>query len=50
VANGQGPKRGQSLGVLNTSTLTAGDYQAIRELHMDGSLLATVTRPFTLVP
>jgi len=50
VANGQGPKRGQSLGVLNTSTLTAGDYQAILELHMDGSLLATVTRPFTLVP
>ena len=50
VANAQGPKRGESLGVLNTSTLATGRYQAILELHMDGSLLATVTRPFTLVP
>ena len=50
VANAQGPKRGQSLGVLNTSTLAPGRYQAILELHMDGSLLATVNRPFTIVP
>ena len=51
VANARGPKRGQSLGILNTSTLAAGRYEAILELHhMDGSLLGTVTRPFTLVP
>ena len=51
VANAKGPKRGQSLGILNTSTLAAGRYEAILELHhMDGALLGTVTRPFTLVP
>jgi hypothetical protein len=50
VANVEGPRRGQSLGVLRTSTLEPGRYQAILELHKDGSLLATVTRPFTLVP
>jgi hypothetical protein len=49
VANAQGPKRGASLGILNTSNLAAGNYQAILELHVDGTLQATVTRPFTLV-
>jgi hypothetical protein len=49
VANGQGPKRGASLGVLNTSDLAAGAYVAILELHRDGEHLATTSREFTLV-
>ena len=49
VANAQGSKRDQSLGVLNTTALAPGNYAAILELHSDGLLVSSVARPFTLV-
>jgi hypothetical protein len=49
VANGVGPKRGESLGALDTSNLAPGTYSAILELYMDGKQLATATRQFSLV-
>jgi hypothetical protein len=50
VANGQGPKRDESLGILATSALPAGDYAAILELHIDGEPPVVVSRGFRLVP
>ena len=49
VANAQGSKRDQSLGVLNTTALPPGNYAAILELYSDGLLVSSVARPFTLV-
>jgi len=50
VANAQGDKHDETLGVLNTSALPAGNYGAILELYRDGVLSLSVARPFTLVP
>jgi hypothetical protein len=49
VADGHGPKRDESLGVLNTSDLPAGTYVATLELQRDGEQLARVAREFRLV-
>ena len=49
VANAQGTKRDESLGVLDTSALPAGNYAAILELYSDGVFQSSVARPFTLV-
>jgi hypothetical protein len=49
VANAQGTKRDESLGVLNTSALPAGNYAAFLDLYSDGVLQTSVARPFTLI-
>ena len=48
VADGRGPVRGGSLGVLNTAGLPVGDYTAIVDLRRDGETIATTTRDFRL--
>ena len=50
VADGQSPKRDESLGLLDTSNLPPGDYVAVLELHRDGAAMASVTREFRLEP
>jgi len=49
VANAQGTKSDESLGVLNTSALPAGNYAAFLDLYSDGVLQTSVARPFTLI-
>ena len=49
VTDGVGPRRAESLGTLDTSSLAPGDYIAILELRRGQSLVATVTRAFTLL-
>ncbi len=50
VANGQGPRRGEPLGMLDTTGLAAGNYLAILELALDGAPVGVVTRPFVIAP
>jgi len=46
VTGGKGPKRGETLGTLDTTGFATGDYYAILELRIAGAIAATVVRPF----
>ncbi len=48
VADGRGPVRGGSLGMLKTTGLPVGDYAAMLDLRRDGETIATTTRDFRL--
>ena len=48
VADGRGPVRAGSLGVLKTAGLPAGDYTAFLNLRRDGETIAATTRDFRL--
>ena len=48
VADGRGPVRAGSLGVLQTTGLPAGNYTATLDLRRDGETIASTTRNFRL--
>jgi hypothetical protein len=49
VRDALAPKRGETLGTLDTTGLAAGDYYAILELRIGANLAGAVVRPFKLV-
>ena len=48
LADGRGPVRAGSLGVLQTAGLPAGNYTATLDLRRDGDTIASITRNFRL--